>query len=69
MFYCIVCLCYIQSFGKPSKPIQTQNNPWKLQLQGASAREKCFDQKMKLKTRGCGEKHAVAYQEEKGPKN
>lgn len=40
MFYCTV---YIQSFGKPSKPAQTQNNPWKLQLQGASDSKKYFD--------------------------
>lgn len=52
MYYCTVCLCYIQSFGKTSKAIQTQNNPWKLQLQGASPSQKCFDWKMKLKTQG-----------------
>lgn len=43
MFCCTIYLCYIQSFGKPSKPAQTQNNPWKLQLQGASDSKKCFD--------------------------
>lgn len=42
MFYYTVFLCYIQSFGKPSKPAQTQNNPWKLQLQGTSDSRKGF---------------------------
>lgn len=59
-FYCTVCLCYIQRFGKPSKSIQTQNNPQKLQLQGANDSEKCFDWKMKLKTQEWGEKHEIA---------
>jgi len=35
MFYCTV---HIQSFGKTSKPTQIQNNPQKLQPQGASTK-------------------------------
>uniref|UniRef100_A0A8C5T4D0 Uncharacterized protein n=1 Tax=Malurus cyaneus samueli TaxID=2593467 RepID=A0A8C5T4D0_9PASS len=62
MFYCTFCLCYIQSFGKPSKPVQTQNNPWKLQLQGASdSKRSVLMGKMKLKIQGQGEKHGTAY--------
>lgn len=60
MFYCTISSCYIQSFGKSSKPLQTQNNPQKLQLQGASDSEKWFDWKRKPKAQGWGEKRGIA---------
>lgn len=61
MFYCTVCLCYIQSFGKPSKPNRHKIIHGNYSCKVPVTAKSVLMGKTKLKIQERGEKHGTAY--------